>query len=94
MFILIARYKVKEENQKIFLQESKKYYFEKFKKAKGFKGIKFLKNILDKEFIDVLTEWESKQDLFDFINKHQKEGVIKFSVPVEVLDRFLYESLE
>ena len=93
MFILIARYKVKEKYQKKFLEESKKYYLEKFKKAEGFKEIKFLKNILDKEFIDVLTEWKTKQDFFDFINMHQKDGVIKFSVPVEVLERYMYETV-
>ena len=94
MFFVIARYKVKKEHQKKFLEESKSYYSSKFKTAKGFRNIKFLKNILDKEFIDVITEWKTKQNFFDFVNKYQKEGVMKFSFPVEVLDRFLYDSLE
>ena len=93
MFIVIARYKVKEEHQQTFLEESKQHYFNKFKKAKGFRDVKVLKNILDKQFVDVLTEWKTKQDFFNFINKYQKEGVMKFSVPVKVLERFMYESL-
>jgi len=94
MFILLARYKVKQEHQKKFIQESKTFYFEKFKKAKGFRNVKFLRNILDKDFIDIMTEWESKEDFYDFINTYQKEGVITFSIPVETSDRFLYETIE
>lgn len=94
MFILIARYKVAEKFQKQFIKESNQYYKDKFKAAKGFKTIKFLHNILEPEFIDVQTEWTSKQDFWNFINQHQQRGVIKFSVPVLTKERFLYETME
>lgn len=94
MFILIARYRVAEKFQKQFIKESKQYYAGKFKSAKGFKAIKFLHNLLDPEYIDVLTEWKTKQDFYNFINQHQQQGVVKFSVPVLTKERFLYETIE
>jgi heme-degrading monooxygenase HmoA len=93
MFILIARYKVKEEHQKKFVEESHKYYSDKFKGFNGFLSVKYLKNILDKQFIDIITEWKTKEDFLGFIKKYQKKGVIKFSVPVEVCERYLYEAV-
>ncbi len=94
MFILIARYKIAIENQKQFLKESKAFYITKFRAAKGFKEVKFLKNIQQQEFIDVMTEWKAKGDFYNFIQQHQKAGTLQYSVPVEVLERYLYEELK
>lgn len=94
MFILIARYKIAIENQKQFLKESKAFYLKKFKSAPGFKQVKFLRNIQQQEFIDVLTEWKTKENFYNFIQQHQKAGTLQYSVPVEVLERYLYEELK
>ena len=94
MFILLARYKIQQQYQKQFLKESKSFYLKKFKAAKGFKEVKFLRNIQQREFIDVMTEWRTKEYFFSFIKEHQKEGALKYSIPIEVLERYLYEELK
>ena len=93
MFILLARYKIAIENQKQFMKESKQFYLKKFKAAQGFKQVKFLRNIQQPEFIDILTSWNTKEDFYNFIQQHQKEGTLKYSIPIEVLERYLYEEL-
>ena len=94
MFILLASYKVEVKHQKQFLKESKAFYVKKFKSAKGFKEVKFLRNIQQPGYIDVLTSWKTKEDFFNFIKAHQKQGTLKYSIPVEVLERYLYEELK
>ena len=94
MFILLARYKIEERYQRQFLKESGQFYLQKFRKAPGFKQAKFLRNIQQQEFIDVMTEWKTKEDFFSFIQQHQQEGALQYSVPVEVLERYLYEELK
>ena len=93
MFILLARYKIQQQYQKQFLKESKSFYLKKFRAAKGFKQVKFLRNIQQPEFIDVMTKWKTKEDFYNFIKEHQKEGTLKYTIPVEVLERYLYEEL-
>ncbi len=80
MFVLIARYKIKKSYQRKFVEESKKFYSVLFKKAKGFVGINFLRNILDTEFIDVVTEWKTKEAFLEFVSTLQKGETPEFSV--------------
>ncbi|HLC53263.1 MAG TPA: hypothetical protein VJK03_01850 [Candidatus Nanoarchaeia archaeon] len=59
--------------------------------TRNFKGLMFLRNILDPSFIDVITEWKNKDAFMEFIRKNPEQPV--FTAPYEVLERYLYETM-
>jgi len=61
------------------------------KEAKGFISLHFWQNILEPDSISVVTEWKSKQNFLGYVKKHPKTP--EFSIPIEVLERYLYETL-
>lgn len=91
MFIVVARYKVKKKFQKRFKQESSRYFSAKMRQAPGFIRLLFLRNVLDPEFIDVVTEWSSWRVFMDFIRRYPHSPPL--TVKHEILDRYLFESI-
>ena len=92
MFVVVARYKVSKRHQKRFIRESRAFFADRFRAANGFKKVTFLRNVLDPVFIDVVTEWDSRNHFLGFVRAHPKQPT--WSVRVDVLERFLYESIE
>jgi len=92
MFVIIARYKMARKHHKKFRKESERFYLNRLGRAKGFLGLMFLRNVLDPEYVDVVTQWNNSNAFERFIQKHPHQP--KFTIPHEVLDRFLYETID
>lgn len=91
MFVVLALYRMDLKHQSQFCKESRSFYEVKMKRAKGFVRLLFLRNLVDREFVDVLTEWTSKSAFMRFLRSHPQQP--SFSVPHEVLERYLFETL-
>ena len=76
----------------MFAQESRAFFEKVMKRTTGFQRLLFLRNVLDPEYVDVVTEWDSQDDFMKFVSEvHPKQPA--FSVPHTVLERYLYESI-
>ena len=92
MFVVIARYRLKVKYHTTFVQESRSFFEKQMKRAVGFHRLLFLRNILDPEYVDVVTEWDDRKAFMEFISDtHTWHS--PFSVPHEVRERYLYESI-
>ena len=87
MFVLVARYIVDKEVQDSFCHESRAFFDAKLKQSPGFVRLRFLRNLLSPEYVDVVTEWRSEGDFIAFLRKNPVQPALLS--PHKVLDRFL-----
>ncbi len=70
---------------------SRDFYENKLNRSRGFVKLTFLRNILDPEYVDVVTEWRTQADFLRFIDKNAEQPA--FRIPYQVLERYLYETI-